>query len=355
MTTGPITMDLGAPTHLPPGKTGTDALGYPPRAGLAALRAAFERRIRERLATTAGELAVTVTAGASMAFTSVIAALCEPGDRVLIPDPGFPAYRSVVSALGRVPEHYPLTGAVRDGADLASRMPGAALVVLNSPSNPTGQTLSRPALTRIAAAAREHDVLIVSDEVYADLVEREFASAATEAPERTLVLDSVSKTFALAGTRVGCVAGPAELVGRVTRTHWFLGMGVAVPSQELALAALSADADYQQGVRAQLARKREVCLRVLGEHGVEATAPAAGLFVWLDVSDLGAGTTVGEALRRTVGVTVSPGEAFGPSGAGHIRISFAGDEDDVARGADRIGRALSALRRRVEARKEATP
>ncbi|MEU1476220.1 pyridoxal phosphate-dependent aminotransferase [Streptomyces sp. NPDC001668] len=344
MTMRPLVMDLGAPAHRPPAATGTGAVGYAAPGGLPELRAAFEHRVRER---SGRELTATVTAGAALAFTSVVAALTAPGDRILIPDPGFPAYRSTVEALGRVAGHYPLAEAGTPA--LADRLAGARLLVLNSPSNPTGQVLSRQSLARIAAAARAHDVLVVADEVYADLVGDGYASMAREAPERTVVLDSVSKSFALAGARVGCAAGPAELIDRVTRTHWFLGMSVATPSQRLALAALDAGPQYLAGMREELAGKRRLCARILKTHGIEADVPEAGLFLWLDVSALGSGHAVAELLRRAARVTVSPGEPFGPSGAGHIRLSPAGDAADVAEGAERIGQTLAHLAGRTVA------
>ncbi|MFD9574545.1 pyridoxal phosphate-dependent aminotransferase [Streptomyces sp. NPDC059982] len=346
----PLAMDLGAPTHTPPAAVGTAALQYTPAAGITELRSAFGRRILQRCRLepdAAPELAVTITNGASTAFTCVIVALTAPGDRVLIPDPGFPAYASTLRALGRTPEHYALAGLSEDASELTTRLPGARLVVLNSPSNPTGQILRGPALRRIAAA-EQHDVLLVSDDVYADLAADQDVSAAALAPGRTLTLDSVSKSFALAGARVGCVAGPAALVNRVTQTHWTLGMGVALPTQQLALTALTtAGPDYLAGVRARLDHQRALCTRTLAAHGVPAPEAEAGLFVWVDVSDIGSGHQVADLLRKGTRVSVTPGEPFGPSGAGHLRISCAGDTDDVTEGAERIGRALSLIRLRA--------
>ncbi|PWI19397.1 hypothetical protein DI272_38510 [Streptomyces sp. Act143] len=344
MTVRPLFMDLGTPSHRPPASTGTDAVGYALPGGVPDLRAAFERRVRLRCGVDSPDLTATVTAGSSLAFTSIVAALTAPGDRILVPDPGVAAYRSTVEALGRVADGYRLSEA--DSTALSARMRGARLVVVNSPSDPTGRVLSPQALSRVAAAARRHDVLIVSDEIHADLVEDGYASVAAEAPERTLVLDSVSKSFALAGTRVGCAAGPADLVAPVTRMHWTLGMSVAVPSQRLALAALEAGPGYLADVREELAHKKALCTRILRSHGVDVEVPEAGMFLWLDVSGLGgSGRAVSELLDRTARVAVSPGELFGPAGAGHIRINCAGDAIDVAEGADRIGRLLAALAR----------
>lgn len=347
----PLAMDLGAPTHTPPAAVGTAALEYTPAAGIAELRAAFGRRIRQRChlePDAAPDLAVTITNGASTAFTCVIVALTAPGDRVLIPDPGFPGYESTLRALGRTPEHYSLVGLSEDASELTARLPDARLVVLNSPSNPTGQVLRGPALRCIAAAVEQYDVLLVSDDVYADLAADQDVSAAALVPGRTLTLDSISKSFALAGARVGCVAGPAALVDRVTRTHWTLGMGVALPSQQLALTAVTtAGPDYLAGVRVRLNHQRALCTRTLAAHGVLAPEAEAGLFVWVDVSDIGSGHQVADLLRKGTRVSVTPGEPFGPSGAGHLRISCAGDADDVAEGAERIGKALSLVRLRA--------
>ncbi|MFH8588713.1 pyridoxal phosphate-dependent aminotransferase [Streptomyces celluloflavus] len=343
-------MDLGAPTHRPPEAAGTPALRYADRAGIPSLREALYRRITHRSGFRGEPFHVTVTAGASMAFTSAVAGLTKAGDRVLLPDPGYPAYSGVVRALARTPEHYSLARLFDGSQELLKQLPGAVLLVLNSPSNPTGQTLSEPILSKVVAAAREHGLLIISDEVYADLAESVPVSPASLAPERTLVLDSISKTFALAGARVGCAAGPADLIGPVTRANWLLGMSVSEPSQRLALGALTARDGYLDDIRMGLTRKRHLSAGILREYGFDCAPPDAGIFLWLDVSQLGTGKMISEVLQRTVRVSVTAGEPFGPHGSGHIRISCAGDEADVAEGTHRIGRTLAALRRRVSTR-----
>lgn len=286
---------------------------------------------------TGRDRALTVTSGASMALTAALATLVPPGGTVLVPDPGYPPYVSVLRRFGlrALPYPVPPSGA-RLAPDAFVHAEQASAVLWNSPSNPTGWVADVDDLEVLARCVRRHDLTVISDEVYRDL-----AWSAAPAPagpcdvglaEHTVVLDSVSKRHAAAGIRIGWAHGPPAQVAAIRSAHWELAMSPPVTTQAQAALLLAEHDTILAAVRRHLGAALD---RV-----PEKLRPDAGPYLWLPCPDGNSGAVVADRLAGRVGLRVMPGEVFGARGAGHVRINL-GDLDDE--GAAALHRALELL------------
>ncbi len=310
--------------------------GYADNQGEPALRAA----IAERLAADRGlcydpAREILVTDGATCGVCVALAATVEPGDAVLLPDPVYDAYQSPIALWGgaAVPVRSRVIGGrfVLDRAALeAAWTPRARVLLLNSPWNPVGTVLTRAELDAAMAFARERDLVVLSDEIYHRLVYdgRPHVSPAAlpgDARDRTVVVDSLSKTYAMTGWRVGYVAAPAERVAAMLLVLQQFSRGPATFVQDAAGTALRGD---QSGVAAMAveyqARRDRVVAALRGIPGVGPMVPEGGLFVMADVRGLGRPSDeVRRWLLHEAGVVVIHGAAFGDGGEGTLRVSFA--------------------------------
>jgi aspartate/methionine/tyrosine aminotransferase len=285
---------------------------------------------------------IVVTCGASAGLAAVILALTAPGEGVLVPDPGYPAYAKLVQNLGRVPHRY-LAARVDLAPDPAaieaSIRPGDRMLLWNSPSNPLGFVATRAVTETIAEFARRHRLALVSDEVYEDLVyEGVHSSPMQTSVKNTVTLHSFSKSYGMAGWRVGYVLALPSLAKEIARAHWSLAMSVSAVGQAAALGALAAPASYLPEVRSTLRRNRDrVCDR-LSDYGIPHRRPNGAFFVWLDISATGrsAAEFVSQCLEENA-VALTPGTAFGPGGEGFVRLSFGGAGVELDEGVDRLG------------------
>lgn len=317
---------------------------YTPPAGLPQLRQMIVRSLgSEGLRFAPRE--VMVTCGATGAIWCALQSLLRDGDEVLLPAPFYPQYLDPIARTGA------RTMILKTSADDDFRLdpqalreaitPRTRLLVLNTPSNPAGVTYSREVLTAVAAVAREHELPILSDEVYSAFTfGGPFVSIAAIAPERTLVVRSVSKAYAMTGWRIGFAAGPAPIIEAMTAVQEACIVAPATVSQWAALEALRASQECVAGFRAELARRRELAttkLRAIA--GIHVAASDGGMFVFPDlgarVADVDAFCTT---LLREHGVAVVPGSAFGAPGC--IRISLGAGLRELADGIDGIAAAL---------------
>ncbi|WP_017615446.1 pyridoxal phosphate-dependent aminotransferase [Nocardiopsis salina] len=302
-------------------------------------------RLREALFSGLGAQAagpartLTVTAGASMALTSALSALVPRGGAVLVPDPGYPPYRALVRKLGLRALPYP---APRPGERLSSRALAKAAeahaVLWNSPSNPTGWVATPEDVELLVASARKHDLLVISDQVYAGLewggVAGRAVPQATEIADRTVVVDSASKRYAAAGVRVGWVHGPTELVDAVTSAHWSFCMSPPSHSQLAVVDLLERSDVILDRVRSQLSE-------VLERLPPPVPRPEAGPYLWLRAGS--SGTSAAKNLEIEGPLRVMPGEVFGERGTGRVRINL-GALAAEGEGAERaLHRALGVL------------
>jgi aspartate/methionine/tyrosine aminotransferase len=301
--------------------------------GLPALRDAIAASLAWRGVRATADHVVVVPGAKPMLFYALLAIL-EPGDEVLVPDPGFPIYPSVVRFAGAVPVAYPLepAGGV-DVARLAALVgPRTRALVVNLPGNPTGGVASPDAQHAIAELALRHDLTVVSDEVYGRIRYDGGADSIAALPgmlERTIIVDSFSKTYSMTGWRLGFGVLPTALVEPVTMLV-VNGTSCTPPFVQLAgLAALTGSQDAVTAAVARLEGRRDWLVEGLnGLPGVRCNRPDGAFYAFPDVRQIEerAGLSTAQLAARLLdehGVAVLPGTGFGPRGAGHLRLSFA--------------------------------
>jgi aspartate/methionine/tyrosine aminotransferase len=340
--------DFETPPHVV--AAAVDALGrglthYCPAAGLPELReaaAGYLRRTRG-LDVQAGDCLVGTGAKPFVFFT--VLATCGPGDEVIVPDPGFPIYASAVRYAGATPVPVPLVDA--DGFTLdperlrALLSPRTRLVIVNAPHNPTGGSLDEAAADAVASVLEETDAWILLDEIYAQLqYDVPFGSIAARGRlrDRAVVLDGLSKAYAMTGWRCGFAAVPPPLLEPLVR--FFVNSTSCVPPfvQHGAVAALDGPQDSVEAMRAELLARRGIAVEGLnGIPGVRCAVPAGAFYAFPDVSGLPVeAERIAADLLETAGVAVLAGTAFGAQGAGHLRLSYGGSRDQLAEGLRRI-------------------
>ncbi|MFP4632758.1 MAG: pyridoxal phosphate-dependent aminotransferase [Halobacteriales archaeon] len=295
------------------------------------------RELRERIETKLSEYdlsysaddEVLVTTGVSEAVDLAMRALVDPGDVVAVPEPSYVSYRPAVSFVdGRV---LPVPTSMEDGFRLSydvlrdAGAEDADYLVTCYPNNPTGAVMEEDDLREVADFAREHDVVVLSDEVYADLTyEGEHVSPASLAGmrERTVVFNGFSKAYAMTGTRLGYAAGPAEAIRAMNRVHQYTMLSAPTTAQYMAIEALDRCDDDVAEMRKQFDRRRRYVLSRLDEMDVDCFR-AAGAFYVFPECPRGSSEEFAEALLEEEGVAVVPGGVFGDAGEGHLRMSYA--------------------------------
>jgi aspartate/methionine/tyrosine aminotransferase len=330
-----------ATTHLP-----AERRAWPPFPGLPELRGAIAAKLLtdNHLAVSPAE-EVLVTAGALGAAGVVLDAFVNRGDRVVLPEPISPLYPLLVRTRGarvRWVETRVDDGRLRLRFDqLARQLRGARLLVLCSPSNPTGGVLSPEDLEQVAWWADRYDVLLLADEVFERYAhEGPPTSIATlpRARQRTLTVGSVSKSHALAWARVGWVAGYRHLLRACRATAALRCPFVPTLSQQVALAALRTGPEAFAAVRRQIESRRQYAHDRLCRLGLEPVGGPSGFFLWVPVP--GGGRAFADSLLTRRRVRVAPGDLFGPSGTAFVRLSCTADDGRLEEGLNRIAEHL---------------
>jgi aspartate aminotransferase len=322
---------------------------YVDPAGLPALRDAIATSLAWRgVRGSAAENVVVVPGAKPMIFYALLAVL-EPGDEVLVPDPGFPIYASVVRFAGAVPVAYPGLDVARLAALITPR---TRALVVNLPANPSGAVATPDALSAIATLAQRHDLAVVSDEVYGRIRYDRRADSIAGLPgmlDRTVIVDSFSKTYSMTGWRLGFGVVPGALVERVTKLV-VNGTSCTPPFVQLAgLAALTGSQDCVAAAVGRYERRRDWLVDALnGLPGVHCSPPEGAFYAFPEVREIEArtGLTTEQLAARLLevhGVAVLPGTAFGPGGAGCLRLSFATADDDLEVALGRIRECVSDL------------
>ena len=320
--------------------------------GNRSLRTRIARRHAARSGQAVDAEHVVVLPGAQCAVFSVAQCLLDPGDEVLVAEPMYVTYEGVFGACGAKVLPIPVradNGFRVEPAEVAARITAKTrALMLNSPNNPSGASLSRETWQALAQLCIEHDLWLISDEVYSELLfDGEHISPASLAgmAERTATINSLSKSHAMTGWRVGWVVAPHALAGHLS--HLALCMLYGLPDfvQNAAVVALDADLPELEQMREEYRQRRDlVCERLSRCPGLKPVKPDGGMFVMVDVRETGLGAQqFAELLLEGHGVSVLAGEAFGPSAAGHIRIGLVVDQQRLADACQRIVRCTQDL------------
>ena len=325
---------------------------YGPAAGLPEFRRLIAATWRQRRGLTCEAANVVVTPGAKPVLFFAMLALLEPGDEVLIPSPAFPTYGSVAAFVGAHVVPVPLDAARGFDLDLAALRqritPRSRMLVLTSPHNPPGAVLPRATLEGVAALAREHDLVVLSDEIYAGMVyEGESPSIATlpGMAERTVVVDGFSKTYAMTGWRLGFGIMPEPLARHMAALMNNSNSCTATFVQMAGEAALTGPQDEVAAMVAEFRARRDVVLEGLnGIPGVTCARPPGAFYAFPRVEGTGlASAELADRLLDEAGVVTLPGTGFGPEGEGYLRLSYANSPENLREGLSRMHRLLGSL------------
>ena len=317
---------------------------YVPAPGIPELRTAVTESPRaHRPADAPRRTGCVITPGAKPIMFFTIMALCEEGDEVLYPDPGFPMYASIAAFAGAKPVPVPLreeNGFVIDPDELRSLITDRTkLLILNSPHNPCGSASTPEQLQAIAEIAIEHDLVVLSDEVYWALRydgDHHSVLDLDGMAERTILLDGWSKTFAMTGWRLGFGVFPQPLVEPITRLLINSVSCTSAFSQYAAIAALEGPWDDVDRMLEAFRERREVIVSGLNAvPGVSCVEPEGAFYAFPNISELGqSAATLADRLLDEAGVACLPGTSFGGYGENHLRFSYANSVDNIRRALD---------------------
>jgi aspartate/methionine/tyrosine aminotransferase len=285
---------------------------------------------------------VCVAAGTEEALFSIMQAFVDPGDEVLVPNPGFLAYATLARIAGATPVTYeidPPDWRVDADALLARITPKTKLIVVNSPSNPLGSVVDQETLQRIARAGP----LVVSDEVYGEIWYDTPPSSMLGMSDNVIVVGGMSKSHAMTGLRLGWILAAETLMKPIVTAHQYIATCASAFSQSLAESILSDDAwnrAWLERIRAQFRAQRESALfSIARELDITIPAPAGAFYAFVPVPSCDT-EMFARTLATDAAVLVIPGVAFGSMGEGFIRISYAASIDEIGTGIERIGRWL---------------
>ncbi|NNF25583.1 MAG: aminotransferase class I/II-fold pyridoxal phosphate-dependent enzyme [Rhodobacteraceae bacterium] len=306
------------------------ATGYSAVPGSERLRAAIAARCTEMTGVETRVQDVIVTAGGQAALLAAHAAALDPGDTGLFIDPYYATYPGTIRAVAGVPKAIaarPEGGFQPRASAIDAAAAGARSLLINSPNNPTGAVYSRRTMHQIAEIATAHDLWLISDEVYDSQVwqgTHVSARALDGMAERTLVIGSMSKAFAMTGSRIGWIIAAPEVIRWLTILATHTTYGVPGFVQDAALYALENRTRLEPLVAAPYLRRRDLAMRVFSQSpALHPAAPQGAMYVMLDVRPTGLdGIGFADALLEDTGIAVMPGESFGAAAAGHIRIAL---------------------------------
>lgn len=318
--------------------------GYAMVPGVDALRDAVAARVAARTGVATTRDNVMITPGGQSALFAAHHATCDEGDRALFIDPYYATYPGTIRGVGAVPVPVAAQAARAFqpcAADIAALAPGARSLLINTPNNPTGVVYERGALTGIAQVCRDHDLWLISDEVYDTQVwdgNHLSPRALPEMAERTLVVGSMSKSHAMTGSRCGWVIGPQDAIGHLITLATHTTYGVPGYIQDAALFALNAGEPLEHRIAAPFQRRRALAQDVLGRQNVVGLVPAQGaMYCMLDIRATGqSGIGFAEALLDAERIAVMPGESFGAAAAGHVRVALTVDDDRLVAALTRL-------------------
>jgi aspartate aminotransferase len=325
---------------------------YNPPSGVPDLRQTIAADAGRRRGVAFAPEQVIVAPGTKPLILLPMMALLEPGDEVIYPDPGFPSYEAAIGLAGGVPVPVPLVEERGYDLDLdafdAALSPRTRLVLLNSPSNPTGGIHAPDTLAHVAQAALHHDLWVLSDEIYGRLVYDGQAPSIVTLPdmaERTLIADGFSKTYAMTGWRLGFGLMPQPLAARMDLLLTHSVGCTATFTQYAGLEAILGPQDAVDAVVAEFRRRRDRIVAGLNAiPGVHCPMPRGAFYAFPNVQALGRSSAeLADYLLQEAGVAVLPGTSFGRNGEGYLRLSYANSMDNIEKALERMAEALARL------------
>jgi Aspartate/tyrosine/aromatic aminotransferase len=309
--------------------------GYTVNAGIGELRDALSRKLRKENGLEYAPNQILVTAGASEALHIVLQALVNRGDRVLVPDPGFVSYAALATIAEGRPEGLSMDAKFHLDIEKAKEaMDGARILILNSPSNPTGAVESKESIRALVEYARDAGVTVVSDEVYEHFVyEREHVSPARYG-DNVVTINAASKTYAMTGWRLGYLAASMEIVEQCMKVHQYALACATSISQYAALAAYTGTQTPVQEMRKEYQTRRDLVYEGLSSLGISFPRPEGAFYAFIPMDAL--------LLERILqkGVVIVPGNAFGKNAPAYARMSYAASQKDLRIALQRIAEAM---------------
>jgi len=341
-----ITLGVGEPDFATPWHI-CDALlhalrrgetSYTSNYGLLSLRQA----IAEMLARDYGvsydpETEILITVGVSEAIDLALRACVGPGEQVIVAEPCYVAYKACVILAGAEPVIVPTTAAegfkLRPDALRAALTPRTKALIISYPNNPTGAVMTREELAAIAAVAIDHDLLVISDEIYARLTYEGQHTCLASLPDmrdRTILLNGFSKAYAMTGWRVGFAAAPADILEAMMRIHSYTALCAPITGQNAALEALRAGRPEMESMIAEYDQRRRLFVKGLNDIGLECPPPQGAFYAFPSIHATGLSSEeFCEKLLYQQKVAAVPGTAFGACGEGHIRCTYANSMDNL--------------------------
>jgi len=360
---GVINFGIGEPDYETPpfiGEAGKRAVDlgythYTPNAGFAELREAIAEKLRAENGIEVAAENVVVTTGATTGLLLSALALVDPGDEVLIPDPGFVVYEAAVLIAGGMPVRVPLREE-EDFRMLPEKVnelvtPRTKCIFLNTPSNPTGTVLELSDIKGIAEIAMDNGIYVISDEVYEKFVydgAKHYSIASIPGMEElAITVNSFSKTFAMCGWRVGYVAANKRIVDEMIKLQQFTVVNAPSISQMACIEGLrnpETKKFVEEMVREYDKRRRFMVERLNEIPGFKAKMPRGAFYVFANAKELGLKSMdLAELILREAAVATVPGSAFGPSGEGYLRFCYATSTKNIEEGLNRVERAVEKL------------
>lgn len=328
---------------------------YTSNKGMPELRSRISEYLKARFSVDYAPQNIVVTVGASEAIDLSLRAICNPGDEILVPDPCYVSYAPCVELCGGVPVSVQCTA--ENAFKLTPEMieavitPKTKAIIFPYPTNPTGGIMEREYLEAIVPVIEKHDLLVISDEIYAELTyggQHVSIASLPRMKERTVLINGFSKAFAMTGWRIGYVAGPTDVLNAILKIHQYCIMCANTASQHAALYAL--EEGFQDGfqsvneMREEYDKRRRFMVKSLNDLGLTCFEPKGAFYVFPSVASTGmSGEEFAEKLLLTERVAVVPGSAFGESAKNHVRCSYASSMKNLTEAIERIARFLKTL------------
>ncbi len=339
-------------------RAGSDAImrgetRYTPSAGIPALKKEIAKYTGNRLNMKFSSEEVVVGPGAKPLLFFPMMALLEPGDEAIYPDPGFPSYRSIIETMGAKPVPIPLRESKNFSFDLEELEekvnPNTRLLIINSPSNPTGGVIPENDLKKLADLAEKFDFWVLSDEIYTRLVySGEPVASICQIPgmkKRTIIMDGFSKTYAMTGWRLGYGIMPEKLADKVglLMTH---SVGCTASFTQIAgIEALSGPQEQVEDVKATFKKRRDIIVDGLNAiPGITCLRPDGAFYVFPNIKSFGRSSEkIAELLLSEAGVALLPGTSFGENGEGYLRLCYATSIDEIEEALSKIKNTIIKL------------